>query len=216
MFGRGAAHPAKIESLGKKEIDGGLAIGYRTHSNLVDQTFWADPQTARLVRVEFNYPGGSGHGVMNNFRYDMELDPSLFSLEPPAGYTVQTQTVQMPIEDDLISTLRLIAEHNDGTFPSALGMTNKEYLQAMQAVSKEEMEKFVKTPETQKLLEKLKAQYDKDQAGFMKAWMEAILPVTQKLVQEHQQGMLFYGMLTSANDTHYAGKDVRRVRPLSL
>ena len=26
---------------------------------------------------------------MSNFRYDMELDPSLFSLEPPAGYTVQ-------------------------------------------------------------------------------------------------------------------------------
>lgn len=47
----------KIESLGKKEIDGSPAIGYRTHNNMVDQTFWADSQTARLVRVEFDYPG---------------------------------------------------------------------------------------------------------------------------------------------------------------
>ena len=203
----------KIESLGKKEIEGDDAIGFRTHSNLADETFWADPETSRLVRVEFDYPGGSGHGVMNNFRYDMDLDPSLFSLEPPAGYTVNNIEVKMPVEQDLINTLRIVAEHNDGTFPAALGMTDKEYLQAMQAVSKEEMEKFVKTPETQKLLEKLKAQYDKDQAGFMKAWMEAIMPVTQKLVQEHQQGMLFYGMLTSANDTQYAGKDVKLGTP---
>ena len=203
----------KIESLGKKEIEGHEAIGFRTQSNLVDETFWADPETSRLVRVEFDYPGGSGHGVMNNFRYDMDLDSSLFSLEPPAGYTVDNIEVKMPVEQDLINTLRIVAEHNDGTFPAALGMTNKQYLQAMQAVSKEEMEKYVKTPETQKIMEKLKAQYDKDQAGFMKAWMEVILPVTQKLVQKHQQGMLFYGMLNSRNDSHYAGKDVKLGTP---
>ena len=79
----------KVESLGKKEIDGRAVVGFRTHNNMVDMTLWADPQTARPVRVELNMPGYSGHGVMSNFRYDMELDPSLFSLEPPAGYTVQ-------------------------------------------------------------------------------------------------------------------------------
>ena len=167
----------KIESLGKKEIEGHEAIGFRTQSNLVDETFWADPETSRLVLVEFDYPGGSGHGVMNNFRYDMDLDPSLFSLEPPAGYTVSNLEVTMPVEKDLINTLRIIAEHNDGTFPAALGLTNKEYQQAMQAVSKEEMEKYVKTPETQKLMEKLKAQYDKDQAGFMKQRFKAVTGV---------------------------------------
>ena len=58
---------------------------------------------------------------MSNFRYDMELDPSLFSLEPPAGYTVHNMEMTMPVEDDLVNILRLIAEHNDGTFPSAIG-----------------------------------------------------------------------------------------------
>ena len=48
---------------------------------------------------------------------------------------------------------------------------------------------------------------------FMKAWMEAIMPVTQKLVQEHQQGMMFYDMLNSRNDSHYAGKDVKLGTP---
>ncbi len=62
---------------------------------------------------------------MSNFRYDMELDPSLFSLEPPAGYTVNNMEVTMPVEDDLVNVLRLVAEHNDGTFPAAIGMSNK-------------------------------------------------------------------------------------------
>jgi CheY-like chemotaxis protein len=90
-------------------------------------------------------------------KHDMELDPSLFSLEPPAGYTVNNMDVKMPVEDDLVNVLRLIAEHNDGTFPPAIGMGNKEYQQAIQAASKSEVEKFVKEPETEKLLEELKA-----------------------------------------------------------
>ena len=132
----GSSSPGeKVESLGKKEIDGRVAVGFRTHSNMADQAFWADPQTARLVRVEVDFPGGSGHGVMNNFRYDMELDPSLFSLEPPAGYTVNNMEATMPVEDDLVNILRLIAEHNDGTFPAAIGMSNREFQQAIQAAS---------------------------------------------------------------------------------
>ena len=214
LIREGSSNPGeKVESLGKKEIDGRVLVGFRTHSNMADQTFWADPQTARLVRIEVNFPGGSGHGVMSNFCYDMELDPSLFSLEPPAGYTVNNMDVKMPVEDDLINVLRLIAEHNDGTFPAAIGMSSKEYQQAIQAASKSEVEKFVKEPETEKLLEKLKAQYGKDTDGFMKAWMKAMMPLNQKLTQKYMQGMMFYNILTSANDSHYAGKDVKLGTP---
>ncbi len=47
----GSSSPGeKVESLGKKEIDGRVAVGFRTHGNMADMTFWADPQTARLVR----------------------------------------------------------------------------------------------------------------------------------------------------------------------
>ena len=152
----------EFESLGKKVIDGREAIGFRIQGNTADQSFWADPQTARVVRIEMEFPDGGGHGVMSNFRYDMELDPSLFSLEPPAGYTVNNMDVKMPVEDDLVNVLRLIAEHNDGTFPDAIGMNNKEFLLAIQAAAQLETEEFLKEPATEKLLEKLRAQYGED------------------------------------------------------
>ena len=78
----------KVESLGKKKIDGQTVVGFRIGSNAEDMTFWADPQTARLVRVEADMPMNV-HVVMSNVRYDAELDPALFSLEPPADYAAR-------------------------------------------------------------------------------------------------------------------------------
>ena len=63
--------------------------------------------------------------VMNNFRYDVDLDPSLFSLEPPAGYSTQAMNMTMPVEEDVLNTLRTIAEHSKGMFPAKLGMTKE-------------------------------------------------------------------------------------------
>ena len=207
----------KAESLGKKEIDGRVAVGFRTHNNMLDMTLWADPQTARPVRVELEMLDGNSHSVMSNFRYDMELDPSLFSLEPPAGYTVQNMAAAMPVEADLVNVLRFVAEHNNGAFPAAIGMNNKAFMRAMQAAAQSEAEKFLKEPETGKLLNKLKAQYGKDRDGFMKAWMKAQMPfnqkITQKLMQMQQQGTLFYGMLKPENDSHYVGGGVKLGTP---
>ncbi len=206
-----------VESLGKKEIDGRVVVGFRAHSNMADQTFWADPQTARLVRIDFDMPGGSGHGVMSNVRYDMELDASLFSLEPPAGYTVNNMEATMPVENDLVNFLRFVAEQNDGAFPAAIGPSDREYQQAMQAEAMAETEKFMREPETAKLLKELQAQYGKDRDGFMKAWMKAQMPFNQKLTQKimlkHQQGTLFYGMLKPENDSHYVGGGVKLGTP---
>ncbi len=208
----GSGPGEKVESLGKKEIDGRVAFGFRTRSNMADVTLWADSLTARLVRVDIDYSSGGGRSVMSNFRYDMELDPSLFSLEPPAGYTVQTQTVTMPVEEDLVNILRLIAEHNNGSFPSVIGQ-NKEYMHAIQAASQSEAEKLFKTPETQKLMNELKAKYGKDQPGFMKAWMKEWMKMIGPLTQKHMKGMMFYGMLKPENDSHYVGGGVKLGTP---
>lgn len=203
----------KVESLGKKEIDGRVAVGFRIRDNMADQAFWADPQTARLVRVEMDFGDGSGHGVMSNFRYDIELAPSLFSLDPPPGYTVNSLEATMPVEEDLVKTLRLVAEHNDGTFPAALGMHTREFQQAAQAASFAETQKRIQEPETAKLLKDLQAQYGKDTDGFMKAWTKAQMPLVQKLTQKYLQGMMFYNILTSENDSHYAGGGVKLGTP---
>jgi hypothetical protein len=47
----------------------------------------------------------------------------------------------------------------------------------------------------------------------MKAWMKAQMPFTQKLTQKHMQGMMFYNMLGSQNDSHYAGMGVKLGTP---
>jgi hypothetical protein len=207
----------KVESLGNKEIDGTPAVGFRTHNNMAYVTLWADPQTARLVRVEFDRLAGGGRGVMTNFRYDIELEPSLFSLEPPAGYTVQTQTVTKPVEEDLINVLRLVAEHNNGTFPDSIAQSDKSLMLALQAETKSESEKLLKPPEVQERMEKLKAQYGEDKDGFrkawMKEWMEMAGPITQKHIQKYMWGVMFFTMLQPENDSHYIGKDVKLGTP---
>ena len=134
-------------------------------------TLWADPQTALPIRVEITTGAMmEGQMVMNNFRYDVDLDPSLFSLEPPPGYSVQTMNPAMPVEDDLLRLLRLVAEHNKGVFPAAIGM-NKEFMQAVQAVIKPDMDKVI-------------AKYGKESPEMMKAAMS--------LGQKHMQGVMFY------------------------
>ena len=132
----------KAERLGKKEIDGREAVGFRTHSNMGDMTLWADPQTARPIRIEFDMAMMADvRVVMNNFRYDVVLDPSLFSLEPPAGYSTQAMNMTMPVEEDLLRTLRTVAEHSKGVFPAKLGM-NKEVMESLMAVVEPEMDKI--------------------------------------------------------------------------
>lgn len=203
----------KVEPLGTKQIDGRSTVGFRTRNNMATVSLWADPQTARLVRVDFDNVGDGGHGVMSNFRYDEQLEPSLFSLEPPAGYMVETQTIAKPVEAEFVGVLRFIAEHNQGTFPESIGVGEKTFALALQAEVKSESEKLIKSPEVQQLMEKLKTQFGEDKEGFkkawMKEWMELVTPFTQKLMQKHISGMNFYAMLPPETDSHYVGKGVK-------
>ena len=205
-----------VESLGKKEIDGRVTVGFRRRTNMVDVALWADPETARLVRVETGLSGGA-HSVLSNFRYDEELDPSLFSLEPPPGYTVENVDVPMPVEADLIHVLRFVAEHNDGVFPEAIGMHTKEFMQASRAQAMAESQKLLATPEVQELMAKVMARHGKDHAAGTKAWMKEWTkmaePITRKLMQKRMQGVMFYGKLTPENDPHYVGGGVKLDTP---
>ena len=62
--------------------------------------------------------------VINDFNFEANLDPSLFNVEPPAGYKVQTPS-QMKVTGDLgqnvVPVLRAYASHKDGQFPPTLG-----------------------------------------------------------------------------------------------
>ena len=229
----------KTKRLGKKEIDGRTAVGFRTRSNMMDMTLWADPETARPIRIKVDMDMGAGvHMVMNNFRYDVDLDPSLFSLEPPAGYSTQAMTMTMPVEEDLLRTLRTIAEHGKGVFPAKLGI-NEEVMKALTPVRKPAMDAEMQAAmeaEMDKITakyggkDKLKAKYgDKGlppeiMAEFMKntaslrqknmqKLVQKDMKATMPLMQKQMQGVTFYMMLKSENDPHYVVVGVKLGTP---
>ena len=224
----------KAERLGKKEIDGRQGVGFRINANGMDMTLWADPETAWPIRIEIVMEMLDGARlVMNNFRYDVDLDPSLFSLEPPAGYSTQAMNMAIPVEEDLLSTLRTIAEHGKGLFPAKLEM-NKEVMEAAMAGVRPEMDKLTQDKleaEMNKVAAKyggkdeLRAKYGKDippaiMAEIMKATMPLIQEQTQKqmqeqmpLTQKRMRGITFYTMLNRENDPHYVGGGVKLGTP---
>ncbi|MCA9260349.1 MAG: hypothetical protein KDA61_14155 [Planctomycetales bacterium] len=218
LVGEGqAADDANVESLGEQQIAGQTVVGFRKHDNTIETTLWADPATAKVVRVEYVMISGGGKMVMSNIEYDVDLDPTLFSLEPPEGYEVEVQSVAAPAEADFVNVLRLVAEYNDRTFPDSLGVNEKTFMLAIQAKVKADSEALLNTPQAQDLMATLKAKYEGDDAGFtdawMKAWMELSAPITRGQTQKYVSGAMFYGALRPENDSHYIGKGVKLDAP---
>jgi outer membrane lipoprotein-sorting protein len=115
----------KRESLGEKEIDGRRVVGFRVNTNGTDLSVWGDPKTGLPVRAEITmamYPGVKT--TMTDFEFNVDLDESLFSVEPPPGYTVENQKIDVSPagEKDLIETLRIYSEMSGGAFPESLDM----------------------------------------------------------------------------------------------
>ena len=88
------------EELGKKEIDGQTAEGFRVSQEdkyfQYDITIWANAKTAVLILVEMlAKPLADSPGVMKwtmaNFAFDVELAEDVFSLKTPSGYTLAHQ-----------------------------------------------------------------------------------------------------------------------------
>lgn len=62
------------------------------------KTYWVDPKTKLPVRVEKSVSSRDpsvvpSHWVLSDFIFDQDLDASLFSTEPPEGYTVKTEKI---------------------------------------------------------------------------------------------------------------------------
>lgn len=114
------------EPIEEKEIGGKTVAGFRSKVGNQLMSIWADKETAMPMRVEMTLkvPQGDAIVVMDKFEIDRPLEDALFSLEPPEGYTLQTQKLEMPspknVEEAVIPFLRESAELNDGQFPSTL------------------------------------------------------------------------------------------------
>ena len=82
-------------------------------------SLWGDPKTGQPVRAEMTmamYPNVKT--TMSDFVFNVDMDESLFSTEPPPGYTVQNEkiNVSQPEEKDLLKTFRTYSELSGGVF----------------------------------------------------------------------------------------------------
>lgn len=118
------ALPSKAdENLGAKEIDGIDCDGYRVTQGDLTSIIWLDAKTGDLVQVEHKYANSPGmNTIIKNIRFDVELEDSLFSLTPPAGYkpmgTEMKADDTLQTEDTFITWLGWWANGNtDETFP---------------------------------------------------------------------------------------------------
>ena len=116
------ALPARASKvLGRREIDGRMLDGFDVHEDDATTTVWIDPKTGQLVRAELEFAGAPGMNmILSDFQFDVPLEDSFFSFQPPEGYTpVQvTADVSEVTERDFIEFLRLWSNWTvDATFP---------------------------------------------------------------------------------------------------
>ncbi len=118
------ALPAKAdENLGAKEIDGIDCDGYRVTQGDLTSIIWLDAKTGDLVQVEHKYANSPGmNTILKNIKFDVELEDSLFSLTPPAGYkqfgTEMKADDALQTEEMFVAFLGWWANGNtDETFP---------------------------------------------------------------------------------------------------
>jgi len=111
----------KGDVIGEQQIDGVTAKGFRVTQGSTLTTVWADAKSGALLRVEMTMPMGSttAHVVLSDIVVDAKLDESLFSLEPPAGYTLKTQneSVNLNLDDNVVTVLKAYSAENQGNFP---------------------------------------------------------------------------------------------------
>jgi outer membrane lipoprotein-sorting protein len=176
---------AKRESLGEKEIAGRRTVGYRISSAAQVLTIWGDPQTGLPVRIESKIDLiPKVKTTWTEFEFDVPVDPSLFRLEPPAGYTVVDLPVDVspPVESDLTASLRQYAEMNDGRFPDAFD-----------------------TPSTMVFVQKLLKKLGLKQQGEPGPQQQREMMTT---LFKLNRGFMFALQMAKETDVHYAGKGV--------
>jgi outer membrane lipoprotein-sorting protein len=90
-----------VEYLGEREVNGVPAVGYYlkgpTHHG--DIKVWADTETKMPIRIERDMKLQNQSAVIGDISYDIEVNESLFSVEPPEGYAL---TVPDEAEPDFV------------------------------------------------------------------------------------------------------------------
>ncbi|MHC4403204.1 MAG: hypothetical protein ACYTG0_26380 [Planctomycetota bacterium] len=173
----------KREMLGESDIDGRRVVGHRIIKPGQVTRIWVDPQSLLPVQIEkkSRMEPPNEIRIESGFVFNVDLDESLFSVEPPAGYTVDRRPMEKESyeENDLIETFREWREQGHSMFPYAL-----------------ERDDFAKMPS--KKFPALGENPTPEQ-------FEQLLDWAAKAVR----GFEFVDRLPQEADAHYAGKHVK-------
>ena len=128
-------------SLGKKRVGGREAVGFRVlqvkSSPDSSADLWVDAESGQLLYVLLpgahkfdpetdplrnNPPGEAVRGavlgsIMRDIRFDVNLDDSLFSVEPPKPFSNEVKTKHEPTEKDVIEWFGILAQAHGNVFP---------------------------------------------------------------------------------------------------
>ena len=174
-----ALSASAAQSVGKKQIGGHEAIGYRAIKPGISFVIWTNPDKRRVELVEFTMDNVKGmKGEMSDFVFDANLDDSIFSVDPPKDYTVtdgRSLKMEQPSEEAFIKFLRKGAEETQGDL-------------FLPSLSSGDMMKAARM--------RKKTVPNLPMSDFLKQ------------NQENTIGLMFAMMMTSANDFHYAGEGV--------
>ena len=179
----------KREPLGEKDIDGRRVVGVRLSLPAAVFNVWGDPHTGLPAHIEATVAiTPNVKMTMSDFAFNVDMDESLFSVEPPAGYEVIQ--VQRPPSDghpseekDLIAMLRYYSELSGGRFP--------DLLDTMWLSRTVRMHRWL----AGHLVQPQKPIAQRNEEG---SEAQATL----------QRGMMFTVLLPKEADSHYAGKGV--------
>ena len=121
---------ATARPLPGKKLDGKDVLGF--HVKMFDQsvTLWADAKTRLPVRIEAeekNEDGKLSRLTVDEFVFDKELDPKLFSFEAPPGYKLDVQGIaELPAAPEDPALKNLVVTPLVGIGPVKFGMSREQ------------------------------------------------------------------------------------------
>jgi outer membrane lipoprotein-sorting protein len=118
-----------------KKLDGKDVLGFRVKMFDLDATVWADAKTRLPVRIEAeekNADGKLSRLTLDEFVFDKELDPKLFSFEAPPGYKLDVQGIaELPAAPEDPKLKNLIVTPLVGIGPVKFGMSREQVEKAL-------------------------------------------------------------------------------------
>lgn len=131
LFEKLAAFSGQADrDLGVKEINGRKVRGFQIDAKKIDPDgypgpveIWIDPESnlPMSIRLELKRPDFPGADVlrMEDFHWNIDLDPKVFDLQPPAGYAEATPK-PVPVEEQfrhVTEALTIYSELSGGYYP---------------------------------------------------------------------------------------------------